>query len=72
MQLPIPFLIVYEIGNGYHCGCCRSTSTSTDIRKFDSIEAAVEYARSVGTDEDDDRKVTEIYQLRDKEPVYEA
>jgi len=30
------FLLGYEKGNGYHCGCCRSTHM--EVEEFDSLD----------------------------------
>jgi len=70
MTLPAAYLVVYEVGNDYHCGCCRRTWTEVDTLEFDSPEAAVEYAENVRKGADD-RKVTAIYKLLNEKPVYE-
>ena len=71
MALPAHYLIVYENGNGYHCGCCRRTWTNIEILQFESPEAAGEHASRVNAN-DDDIRVTAIYHLLDEKPIYET
>jgi len=59
------YRITYEQGNGYHCGCCRRTSTEThDVRTaeevqnwIDELHASFKICEYV---DDDDRELISI------------
>lgn len=67
------YLIVYEQGNGYHCGCCRRTWTTTEVMEIESDDTAKEYAKRVNDsyDRQIDRVITTIYALANPNPIYE-
>lgn len=69
-----PYIIIYEKGNGYHCGCCRRTYTETDTMEFESDADAKAYAEvhneNNKTNRDQDSEITSIYALADINPVF--
>jgi len=71
-----PYLITYERGNGYHCGCCRQTWTETDTMEFENDAAAIEHAKSFNGNneksynEDADCVITHIYALANINPIF--
>lgn len=67
------YLLVYEQGNGYHCGCCRRTWTTTEVMEIENDDTAKEYAKRVNDsyDKEIDRVITAIYALANPNPIYE-
>lgn len=62
------YLLVYENGNGYHCGCCRSTWHVHETMDFNSEEELKEYIEGHNKlyDEnrwDNDSKIIKAYPL---------
>lgn len=41
------YLLVYEQGNGYHCGCCRRTETTTEVMEIENDDTAKDYAKRI-------------------------
>lgn len=67
------YRITYEQGNGYHCGCCRSTWTETE--DVDTKEEVFEWLSELEADKKEpslswgdayDREVIEIREIKDE------
>lgn len=67
------YLFVYEQGNGYHCGCCRRTETTTEVIEIENDDTAKEYAKRINDsyDRQIDRVVIAVYALVNPNPIYE-
>lgn len=66
-----PYLIIYENGNGYRCGCCRRTWTAIETMEFENDEEAKEYKETYNknNDADKDSEIENIYALENINPI---
>ena len=62
------YRITYTQGNGYHCGCCRKTSTETI--DYETKEEVIEWLSELEAcntesewEDDDDRSLDEIKEI---------
>jgi hypothetical protein len=71
------YLLIYENGNGYHCGCCRREWEAHETMDFESDEALKEHIVAYNKlyDEnrwDNDSRIIRAYPLSSSSPAYDG
>lgn len=59
------YMMIYEQGNGYFCGCCRRTYQDHETMEFENDEACLEYVKTYNGDNtrETDCVVEEVHQM---------